>query len=205
MQPSEEIQSYNTIDRSGTAEYKDRGSRFIAYACPVNSKEEFSTRLKQLKKDHPKAVHLCFAYKIGLTSDNYRASDDGEPSGSAGKPILGQIESRGLTNVAIIIVRYFGGTLLGVPGLINAYKTAASLVLQTIPSVNKPVEVLYQLNFDYQEINEIMRIIKKFKGNIVNQELSLFPELTLAIPKSIDNEFFKQINELHNVKLKKLV
>ena len=205
MQPAEKTDYYNTIEKTGTTEYKDRGSRFIAFAFPINSKEGFSIQLKQLKKEHPKAVHHCFAYRLGLTNDNFRASDDGEPSGTAGKPILGQIESRGLTNVAIIVVRYFGGTLLGVPGLINAYKTAASLVLQTIPVINKPVEVFYLVKCDYPLVNEVMRIVKKFKGNILKQELSLFPEISIAIPKSVDSEFFIHINELHNVKMEKLV
>ena len=122
---------YNTIEKPATAEFKDRGSKFLAYVYPVQLIEEFKIRLADLKKEHPKAVHHCFAYRLGTDKNNFRVSDDGEPSGTAGRPILGQIDSKELTNVVIIVVRYFGGTLLGVPGLINAYKTSASMVLQT--------------------------------------------------------------------------
>ena len=126
---------YFTIDRTANAEFRDRGSRFIAYAFPVEDAAVFKKKLQELKKEHPKAVHHCFAYRLGIQGDNFRANDDGEPSGTAGKPILGQIDSKGLTNTAIVVVRYFGGTLLGVPGLINAYKTASSLVLQMLPAL----------------------------------------------------------------------
>src|ERR1700749_2950277 len=113
---------YLTIDKPGTAEYKDRGSKFIAYAYPIESADDFKIHLQKLKKEHPKAEHHCFAYRIGTDGNTYRVNDDGEPSGSAGKPILGQLDSKEVTNVAVIVVRYFGGALLGVPGLINSYK-----------------------------------------------------------------------------------
>ena len=125
------------------AEFKDRGSRFLAYAFPISSADDFKKRLKELKEEHPKAVHHCFAYRVGTDGNNFRSSDDGEPSGSAGRPILGQIDSKELVDVAIIVVRYFGGTLLGVPGLINAYKTAASFALQSTPIIKKPVLINY--------------------------------------------------------------
>src|SRR5215510_1222086 len=129
---------YYTIEKEATAEFKDRGSKFIGYAFPVSSVEGFKEKLNEVKKLHPKATHHCFAYRLGLDGNAFRVSDDGEPSGSAGRPILGQIDSKQLTNTLIVVVRYFGGTLLGVPGLINAYKTAASLVLQVTPVVPKP-------------------------------------------------------------------
>jgi uncharacterized YigZ family protein len=112
---------YTTIDRPGVAEFKDRGSQFIAYAYPLADLADFKEKLAVLKKEHPKAVHHCFAYRLGLDGTQYRVSDDGEPSGTAGRPILGQIDSKQLTNILIVVVRYFGGTLLGVPGLIQAY------------------------------------------------------------------------------------
>ncbi len=130
---------YHTIDQNSLAEFKDRSSRFLAYAYPIQSTDDFKNYLQQLKKEHPKAVHHCFAYRLGLDGNNFRISDDGEPSGTAGKPILGQIESKGLTNVLVIVVRYFGGTLLGVPGLINAYKTATAMALQLTPIIRKAV------------------------------------------------------------------
>src|SRR5690349_7761849 len=118
---------YYTISVNTVAEFKDRGSRFLAYAYSIQSTEEFKNYLQQIKKEHPKAVHHCLAYRICLDENNFRLSDDGEPSGTAGRPILVQIDSKGLTNVLVIVVRYFGGTLLGVPGLINAYKTATAM------------------------------------------------------------------------------
>src|SRR5881392_830785 len=136
---------YNTIAQSSTAEFKDRGSKFIAYAFPLDTVDEFKKQLQLLKKEHPKAVHHCFAYRIGTDGNNFRSSDDGEPSGTAGKPILGQMDSKDLTNTAIVVVRYFGGTLLGIPGLINAYKTSASFALQLNPIIKKPVLINYRL------------------------------------------------------------
>src|SRR5579863_6235887 len=131
---------YYTIEKHGSAEFKDRGSKFIAFAFPAKSVDECKERLNEIKKGHPKATHHCFAYRVGRTGDNFRASDDGEPSGTAGRPILGQIDSKSLVNIIVIVVRYFGGTLLGVAGLINAYKSATALVLQTTPLVQKMVE-----------------------------------------------------------------
>src|SRR3982750_246297 len=153
---------YYTIDRPSQAEFKDRGSKFLAYVFPIQTTDEFKKRLKELKEEHPKAAHHCFAYRIGTDGNNFRSSDDGEPSGSAGKPILGQIDSRELSGIAVVVVRYFGGTLLGVPGLINAYKTVTSLALQLTPIIQKPVLLHYELQFDYTLMNEIMMVVKRF-------------------------------------------
>src|SRR5205085_9527945 len=138
---------YNTITQSSVAEFKDRGSKFIAHAFPIADVSQFRQQLAAIKKEHPKATHHCFAYRIGLDGNNFRVSDDGEPSGSAGRPILGQIDSKNITNAGVVVVRYFGGTLLGVPGLINAYKTVTILSLQLVPVVRKPVLVNYRLQF----------------------------------------------------------
>ena len=175
---------YQTIEKESVAEFKDRGSRFLAYAFPILSTDDFKKRLKELKEEHPKAVHHCFAYRIGTDGNNFRSSDDGEPSGSAGRPILGQIDSKELVNVAVIVVRYFGGTLLGVPGLINAYKTAASFALQLNPIIKKPVLINYRLQFDYTILNDVMRIIKKNDCVILRQELQLFCIIETSIPRS---------------------
>src|SRR3954447_14536762 len=149
---------YYTIEKPSVAEYKDRGSRFLAYAYPIQSTDDFKKNLQSLKKEHPKAGHHCFAYRLGLEGNNFRVSDDGEPSGSAGKPILGQIDSKQVINVLVVVVRYFGGTLLGVPGLINAYKTATALALQLTPVTQKQVLVNYRLHFDYTRMNDVMII-----------------------------------------------
>jgi uncharacterized YigZ family protein len=188
---------YKTIAQSSIAEFKDRGSRFIAYAFPISSADDFKKRLKELKEEHPKAVHHCFAYRIGNDGSNFRSSDDGEPSGSAGRPILGQIDSKDVTNTAVVVVRYFGGTLLGVPGLINAYKTATSSALQSSSIVKKPVLASYRLQFDYTILNEVMRIIKKYECTVQKQELQLFCLVEVSIPKA---ELESCISQLKNLK-----
>jgi uncharacterized YigZ family protein len=168
------LEVYQTIEKSAFAEFKERGSKFIAIAFPIQTSDDFKAQLQVLKKEHPKAVHHCFAYRLGLDGNNFRVSDDGEPSGSAGRPILGQIDSKLLTNTAVIVVRYFGGTLLGVPGLINAYKTATVMALQLVPIVEKAVELVYELQFDYTRMNEVMIICKQFGCTVIGQERSAF-------------------------------
>jgi len=199
------MEFYNTIEQSANAEFKERGSRFIGYASPVVSADEFKKHLQQLKKEHPKAVHHCFAYRIGIDGNSFRSSDDGEPSGTAGKPILGQIDSKGVTDTAIIIVRYFGGTLLGVPGLINAYKTTAALVLQVVPTVQKPVLKQYRLHFDYTRMNEVMMILKQYQCVIYRQESQLFCDMEVGIPLSRLEEVKYKIGGLLNVEILNLV
>lgn len=175
---------YNTIEKEAFAEFKDRGSRFLAYAFPIFSVESFKIRLQQIKEEHPKAVHHCFAYRVGTDGNNFRSTDDGEPSGSAGRPILGQIDSKQLTNVAVIVVRYFGGMLLGVPGLINAYKTSAALALQTTPTVQKAIEINYRIQFDYTMMNEVMTLVKKYNCTVLKKEMQLFCVMEIGIPKA---------------------
>ena len=192
---------YQTIEKESIAEFKDRGSRFLAYAFPISSTDDFKKRLKELKEEHPKAVHHCFAYRIGTDRNNFRSSDDGEPSGSAGRPILGQIDSKELTNIAIIVIRYFGGTLLGVPGLINAYKTAASFALQVNPIVKKPVLINYRLQFDYTILNDVMRIIKKNDCIILKQDLQLFCMIETSIPKTNLELCVLQLKNLKSMEL----
>jgi uncharacterized YigZ family protein len=188
--------SYNTIEKPSVAEYKDRGSKFIAYAFPIADVNEFKEKLTVVKKEHPKATHHCFAYRIGTDGNNFRVSDDGEPSGSAGRPILGQIDSRQVTNVLIIVVRYFGGTLLGVPGLINAYKTAASFALQVTPVVQKPVLINYRLQFDYSQMNDVMKIVKQFDCVVLSQETALFSSMQIGIPQKRSEEILNKFKTL---------
>jgi len=200
-----EAESYKTIDQPAVAEYKDRGSKFLAFANPILKVEDFKKQLQYLKKEHPKASHHCFAYRIGTDGNTFRVSDDGEPAGSAGKPILGQIDSKELTNIAVIVVRYFGGSLLGVPGLINSYKTVTSLVLQLTPIVKKQIEENYIVNFDYTLVNEVMIIFKQCNCNIISQDMQLFCNITTGIPKSRLTEVLYRLKELQNVDTKKLV
>lgn len=195
---------YYTIEKPSIAEYKDRGSKFLAYAIPVQNAEGFKKHIKALKEEHPKAAHYCFAYRLGLDDSNYRASDDGEPAGTAGKPILGQIDSKNLTNVAVVVVRYFGGTLLGVPGLINAYKTAASLALQLTPIIEKPMLVPYELEFDYTLMNEVMMVVKRFGCVVIKNEAQLFCIMEAGIPKSEENSCVDKLKDMHGLNIRKL-
>ncbi|HML57545.1 MAG TPA: YigZ family protein [Ferruginibacter sp.] len=196
---------YFTIDHIATATYKDRGSSFIAYAFPMDTPAGFKEMLLKLKEEHPKAVHHCFAYRIGVTGDNFRVSDDGEPSGSAGRPILGQIDSKQLTNTGVIVVRYFGGTLLGVPGLIKAYKSATALALQTIPHVKKAIEIPYILHFQYEQTNEVIQLLKQVQASILEQEIQLFPFIKAAIPSHRLEEFLERLKNIRNVEADNLV
>jgi uncharacterized YigZ family protein len=199
-----EKEFYYTIDKPATAEFKDRGSRFIAEAVPLASKDDFKKQMNLIKAAHPKATHYCFAYRLGLDGNHFRSGDDGEPSGTAGKPILGQIDSKELTNILIVVVRYFGGSLLGVPGLINAYKTAASLALQTTPVTQKQVEISYQLQFDYTSVNDIMQIIKQYNCSIIRQEMQLFCTIDIGIPVNRTAAVLNRLQETRNVEIKKM-
>ncbi len=195
------MDTYFTIESNAIAEYKDRGSRFLGYSFPLKETGDLKKHLQQLKKEHPKAVHYCFAYRIGIDGNNFRSSDDGEPSGTAGNPILGQIDSKNLTDILIIVVRYFGGTLLGVRGLINAYKTTASLVLQCTPIIQKAVEVVYEIHFNYTEMNDVMRIIKQFNCTVFSNEMQLFCKIKSGIPKGQENEIVSALKEVKNIEL----
>ena len=195
---------YNTIVQPSSAEFKDRGSKFIAYAFAIETADDFKQQLQVLKKEHPKAVHHCFAYRIGTDGNNFRSSDDGEPSGTAGKPILGQIDSKELTDLAVIVVRYWGGTLLGVPGLINAYKTAASLALQVTPILQKQVAIKYSIEFDYTRMNEVMMVLKQFNCTVIQQEMQLFCIIKTGIPKNRLEETLYRLQELQNVVTKRV-
>ena len=192
---------YNTIETPSSAEFSERGSKFIAYTYPITSIADFKEKLAMIKKEHPKATHHCFAYRLGLEGSTYRVSDDGEPSGTAGRPILGQIDSRQVTNVLVIVVRYFGGTLLGVPGLINAYKTAASLALQVTTIVPKPVMVNCTIQFDYTQMNDIMKIMKQFECVVIKLDTQLFCSLEAGVPKNRQEDVFYKLRELRNVEV----
>jgi uncharacterized YigZ family protein len=194
---------YITIEKPSIAEFKDRGSKFIAYAFPISDVIDFKEKLAALKKEHPKAVHHCFAYRVGLDGMNYRVSDDGEPSGTAGRPILGQIDSKQLTNVLIIVVRYFGGTLLGVPGLINAYKTSAAFALEATSIIQKPVLINYRLQFDYTLMNEVMKLVKQFDCVVLRQDTQLFCLLETGVPKNSLEEVLFRLKELRGVEIEK--
>ena len=177
-----DIATYKTIALTTQAEFKDKGSRFIAFAYPIQTLEEVKQYVSILREEHHKARHWCYAYRLGVDGTQFRANDDGEPAGSAGRPILGQIDSAGLTDVLVIVVRYFGGTLLGVPGLIHAYKTAAAEALTVAEVIEKNVEKMVWLRCEYPYLNEAIRITKQNQGNIIEQDLQLDCRLTVRLP-----------------------
>jgi len=176
--------TFRTLSASAEAEFKDKSSRFIAYAYPIRTTEDVKKLVDDQRQAHHKARHWCYAYRLGTDGLQFRANDDGEPSGSAGRPILGQIDSFGLTDVLIIVVRYFGGTLLGVPGLIHAYKTAAAEALKTAVVVEKNIEKTVFLRCDYPNLNDAVRIAKQHQAEIIAQDLQLDCRLTVCIPQA---------------------
>jgi uncharacterized YigZ family protein len=198
MKP-ENKEYYNTIETASIAEFKDRGSKFIGTVFPIKTIEDFKIEIKKIKALHPKANHHCFAYRLGLDGTVFRVSDDGEPSGSAGKPILNQIDSKELTNVAAVVTRYFGGTLLGVPGLIEAYKTATTFALQTTPIIKKQVIVVYNLQFDYTITNTVMTLLKQLQVDIILQEIQLFCQVKIGIAKTKEAEALHKFKEIYSL------
>jgi uncharacterized YigZ family protein len=175
---------YKTIRKLSTGEFRDRGSKFLAYAWPVYSQQAWQDHVNELKKEHFKAVHFCFAYRLGTDKNEFRANDDGEPSGSAGRPILGQIDSFGLSNIIVVVVRYWGGTKLGVPGLINAYKTSAMEALKNADIIDKKVEDIFRISFDYALMSNVMNAVKKLDLEMVHQDFGAEAFLDIAIRKS---------------------
>jgi uncharacterized YigZ family protein len=174
--------TYNTIETaSEEILFKEKSSKFFGYAFPIQSEEELKPIIDQLKKKHPHAGHFCYAYQIGTETLSYRANDDGEPSNSAGMPIYGQIQSFDVTNTAVVVVRVFGGTKLGVGGLISAYKTTAQITLENSSIIEKTIDVHYQISFDYKKMNKVMRVIKEKKLEMVSQEMELIEETGLPI------------------------
>jgi len=163
--------------------------------------QEVKIHLQALKKEHPKAVHYCYAYRIGTDGLEFRANDDGEPSGSAGRPILGQIDSAGLTNVLVVVVRYFGGTLLGVPGLINAYKTTTTEALQKAEVTQKWIEDVVHISFDYPVMGEVMYLLRQSEATIYSQELQLFCNVKAGIPRVHSAAYLQKLSELRGVKV----
>jgi uncharacterized YigZ family protein len=178
------MDAFRTIADAATGEFKDRGSKFIGYAYPVRGEEEALAHLEALRKLHFKARHHCFAWRLGLTGDRFRANDDGEPSGTAGRPILGQIDAAGLTDVAVVVVRYFGGTLLGTAGLIHAYREAAAEALRAATVVEKIVQAHRRLRFDYAIMPELMQALKKLKISITQETYTDSGFLEIAVRQS---------------------
>lgn len=199
----ENIDTYKTIDQaSEEILFKEKNSKFFGYAFPVESEDELKPIIDGLKKQHPNAGHFCYAYQIGTNKIYYRANDDGEPSNSAGMPIYGQIQSFGVTNILIVVVRLFGGVKLGVGGLISAYKTATQLSLENCDIIEKTIDVHYQILFEYKNMNKVMRIIKEKNLDIVSQKMEMSCEIIIKTRKKNTELIFDIFNSLFEIKLK---
>lgn len=199
------LDTYRTLSKaSAEVLYKDRNSKFFGYAFPVTSDEQIKTHLEELKKLHHTARHWCYAYQLGEQEQQrvYRANDDGEPNNSAGMPIYGQIQSYDLTNILIVVVRYFGGVKLGVGGLINAYRSAAQLALEKSIIVEKTINVKYRIQFDYKNMNKVMRIIKEKQLTVVSQTLELDCELIISVRLNHAQQIFEIFDALYEIQIK---
>lgn len=197
--------TYKTINKpSKEVLFKDNNSKFFGYAFPVLNEVDIISHITLLKKTHHSARHWCYAYKLGTEVINYRTNDDGEPNNSAGMPIYGQILSFEVTNILIVVVRYFGGVKLGVGGLIHAYKTTAQLALQNVKILEKTINTKYLISFNYKNMNKVMRIIKEKKLNILNQKLELDCQITISVRKNESEVVFETFKNLFEVSIKKI-
>lgn len=201
MQPND---TYKTLAEATEEQlFKEKNSKFLGYAFPITSEDEVKPILLGLRKQHLNAVHFCYAYQLGVEQFSFRANDDGEPSGSAGTPIYGQIQSFEITNVLLIIVRYFGGVKLGVGGLISAYKTAAQQTLESATIIEKTIDVTYVARFDYAQLNKVMRVIKEKNLAILTQKMDMQCEIELSTRKSAEANLLAAFENLYEIVLKK--
>ena len=196
--------TYKTIAGPGEEVLlKEKNSKFYGYAFPVTSEEEAVIHLEELRKQHSKAGHWCYAWQIGKEEPRYRANDDGEPSNSAGMPIYGQIQSFNVTNILIVVVRYFGGVKLGVGGLISAYKTTAQMALENSKIISRTIDEIFLIHFDYPEMSIVMRTIKEHNLNVIDQDLGLDCKITIAVRKKDAEEMFNKFDSIYKVEINK--
>lgn len=190
---------YKTIDEPSEGIFRDKGSKFIAYAYPFKDENKVKEIIAELKSMHPKARHHCWAYRLTPDRTIFRVNDDGEPSGTAGRPILNVLLSMDVTNIMVVVVRYFGGTLLGVPGLINAYKSATQEALQIAEIVEKTVNDVYEVTFDYIQMNDVMRIIKETEVIVLSQDFDTKCKITFEIRKLQVNEVIGRMEKIEGL------
>lgn len=193
--------TYLTIQKPADIIYKDKGSKFITYAYPVTNEKQIKEILVELKKEHHTANHHCYAYRLGADKQNFRANDDGEPNNTAGKPILGQIQSSDLTDVLIVVVRYFGGTLLGVSGLINSYKTSAHEVIKACTIIEKQIMFRYLVSFSFEQMNDVMKVLKQTDANIITQQFDTNCQIEFTIRKANSEACEEKLKKIDGVKL----
>jgi len=192
--------TYRTIESPAEGVFRDRGSKFLAFAYPIIHENELKNILLPLKNEHPKANHHCWAMRLGIDRSVFRINDDGEPSGTAGRPILNTLLSRDLTNLVVIVVRYFGGTLLGVPGLINADKIATEEALKQAVVIEKTVNDIYTINFEYVQMNDVMKVIKDDTLAIIDQVFDNDCSITVSIRKTQVNQVLGKLGKINSVK-----
>jgi uncharacterized YigZ family protein len=197
--------TYKTIKAPAEGIFKDKGSKFLAYAYPIEHENEVKILVDNLKKEHFKAVHHCYAYRLGLDRSNFRVNDDGEPSGTAGRPILNTLLSQEITNILVVIVRYFGGTLLGVPGLINAYKSAAIEALAVADIIEKTINDIYNVNFEFVQMNDVMKIVKEFSLKIRNQTYDNQCTMELEFRKTLTNQVIGKFEKIDGIAVEYLM
>lgn len=200
-----EKDTYKTIEiTKGDVLFKDKGSKFIGYVFPITFEEDVKECIDGLKKKHHAARHWCYAWRLGIEEIRYRTNDDGEPNNSAGQPIYGQILSKELSNILVVVVRYFGGTKLGVGGLINAYKTAAKLILDEAIIVEKTIDIHFQVIFEYQHMNKVMRVIKENNLDILQQKMELNCDFIISVRKMNSQKVKKKFEDLRCLKIKEI-
>ena len=192
--------TYFTIEETAEGIFRDKGSKFIAYAYPFKDENKLKEIIAELKSLHPKARHHCWAYRLSPDRTVFRVNDDGEPSGTAGRPILNALLSKDVTNIFVVVVRYFGGTLLGVPGLINAYKTATQEALANAVIVQKTVNDVYQIDFEYLAMNDVMRIIKDENTTVLDQQFDNACTMTVEMRKMQVNSFVTKMEKVEGAK-----
>ena len=201
---SEIKDSYKTIKTPSEGFFKDRGSKFFGYAYPITSEQELKLKIEELKKEHHTARHHCYAYRLKQDYSVYRANDDGEPTNAAGKPILGQIDAKELTNVGVVVVRYFGGTKLGVGGMMNAYKTAALEALNNAEIIECTIDEEFEISFGYPEMNTVMRFIKDLGVEIIRKKMEMDCKIIFAIRKKEAQKAQDKFTGLKNISIKKV-
>ncbi|BAO77756.1 IMPACT family protein [Winogradskyella sp. PG-2] len=196
---------YKTILKPAHGDlFKDKNSKFYGFAFPVINESEIKSHLEAIKKEHYSARHWCYAYQIGTEKIKYRVNDDGEPNNSAGMPIYGQIQSYDVTNILLVVIRYYGGVKLGVGGLINAYRTGAQLALESAEIIEKTINKEFQLKFEYKNMSKVMRILKENQIEIINQTLELNCLLEISVRKGISSHISKLFNQFFGVEIREL-
>lgn len=178
---------------------KEKGSKFIGFAYPVNSEEEIKQRLEKIYEDHPKATHHCYAFRLGLKGENYRANDDGEPSGSAGLPIFNQLLAHDITNVLVVVVRYYGGIKLGVGGLVKTYKESAKITLDEAEIITKELETTIEISFNYSHQNLVFTLLNKYDAKILNFETAEQCRITATLKLAHKKGISEQLSEMHHL------